>query len=199
MYHKHILLSYLCLLFLVFSLSPWTSPVFPKQRANRSIRKPSYHGPQGKELQLRQDGHSEMHRRLGYFPLAASHRVCSWFAFPPTHHREYSWPSSPQCKRNDGAARVPPQSISLKYAAPWIAFWLATEPAVASKMARCKWHGSFGHNGSHSLKCSLGSRSSSQSGLLVFPLSGQRLHMASGKFHGKSRPVSSGSCLASLM
>lgn len=112
MYRKYIVLLYLCLFFLVFSLSPWTSAVFPKQRANRSIRKPSYHWPQGTSTAA--EAGLEVHRRLDTFH---DRGVCSWLAFPPAHHRGYSWPSSPQ-KRNDRAARMPPQSISLKYAAP---------------------------------------------------------------------------------
>lgn len=123
----------------------------------------------------------------------------SWLAFPPAHHREYSWPSSPHCKINDGAARLPPQSISLKYAAPGphprIASGLAAEPAAATEMARHKWL--FRSQWKPQPESLPGSRSSRLSGLRVFPQPGHTVHTVSGKFHRKSRSLCSGPCLAS--
>lgn len=90
------LFCFICLFFLVFSLSPWTSPVFPKQRANRSIRKPSYHWPQGTSTPA--EAGLEMHRRLDTFhwPQAAECaagslsllRTTENTAGPPAHRRE---------------------------------------------------------------------------------------------------------------
>lgn len=134
MYRKYIVLLYLCLFF-VFSLSPWTSPVFPKQRTNRSIREPSYDWPQGTSTPA--EAGLEKHRRLDTFhwPLAAECaagslsllRTTENTAGLPAHRREMT--EQPGC----------PHRVFHWNMLPWITSSLATEPVVANKMTRCKW------------------------------------------------------------
>lgn len=75
----HIVFTLFCL------LSPWIIVVFSKQRANRSIRKTSYHWPQGTSSPAEAGLLGEIHRRLDTFHwrLAAECAAGS-LSLPPT-------------------------------------------------------------------------------------------------------------------
>lgn len=88
----------LCVWFFLFSLySPGLVWFFQNKGVTGASGRPVVTGLREAALRLRQDRGccGETHRRLDTFhwPRAA---VCSWLAFPPAHHREHSWPSSPQ-------------------------------------------------------------------------------------------------------
>lgn len=120
MCHKHYFALFVCLFFIVFSLSSWTSLVFPKQRANRSVRQPSYRWPRGTSAPAEAGPPGRGAQEAGHLPLAASCRGRSWLACAPPTTENTAGPPA-HTVREARAARLPPQSISLKYAAPRIA------------------------------------------------------------------------------
>lgn len=133
-YHKY---SFYFICFL-FSLSPWIIVVFSEQRANRSIRKTSYHWPQGTSAPAEAGLLGEIHRRLDTFHwrLAAEWAAGS-LSLPPTTENT-AGPPAHSVREMVEQPEGPHGAFHWNQAAPWITSWLATEPAAANKIARCK-------------------------------------------------------------